>query len=136
VASKLEKIQDISDIKSLAQKMKIGEATLKDIIKELSKPGFDPREELPKIPFRDDLTDIKMLREGSIVSGVVRNIADFGAFVDIGLKNDGMIHISQMSQKRIKHPLEVLSVNQYLHHIEVISVDLKSEKIGLSLNKN
>jgi uncharacterized protein len=136
VASKLEKIQDISDIKSLAQKMKIGEATLKDIIKELSKPGFDPREELPSIPFRDDLTDIKMLREGSIVSGVVRNIADFGAFVDIGLKNDGMIHISQMSQKRIKHPLEVLSVNQYLHHIEVISVDLKSEKIGLSLNKN
>ena len=139
VASRLENLTkrgEISDIKTLAQNLNIGEATLKDIIKELAKPGFDPREELPSIPFRDDLTDINMLHEGSIVSGVVRNIADFGAFVDIGLKNDGMIHISQMSQKRIKHPLEILSVNQYLHHIEVISVDLKSEKIGLSLNKN
>ena len=87
--------------------MGVGEETLKDIIKELDKPGFDPREELPAIPFKDDMTDINMLREGSIVSGVVRNIADFGAFVDIGLKNDGMIHISEMSEKRIKHPLEV-----------------------------
>jgi len=76
-----------------------------------------------------------MLREGSIVSGVVRNIADFGAFVDIGLKNDGIIHISQMSQKRISHPLEVLSVNQYLSQVEVISVDVEKGKIGLSLKK-
>ena len=74
-----------------------------------------------------------MLKEGSIVSGVVRNIADFGAFVDIGLKNDGMIHISKMSQKRISHPLEVLSINQYLQTIEVISVDLEKGKVGLSL---
>lgn len=134
VASQLEKIGDISDTKSLAKTLNIGEATLKDIIKELAKPGFDPREELPSIPFRDDLTDINMLREGSIVSGVVRNIADFGAFVDIGLKNDGMIHISQMSQKRIKHPLEVLSVNQYLDQVEVISIDIEKGKVGLSLN--
>ena len=133
VASQLEKLDDISDTKTLAQNLNIGEATLKDIIKELAKPGFDPRDELPSIPFKDDLTDIKMLREGSIVSGVVRNIADFGAFVDIGLKNDGMIHISQMSQKRIKHPLEILSVNQYLSHIEVISVDIEKEKVALSL---
>ncbi len=132
-ARELEKISDLSDTKALAQKLGVGEVTLQDIIKELSKPGFDPREELPSIPFKDDMTDIKMLREGSIVSGVVRNIADFGAFVDIGLKNDGMIHISQMSDKRISHPLEVLSVNQYLSRIEVISVDVEKEKVSLSL---
>lgn len=133
VAKELEKIIDKTDTKVLAQKLGVGEVTLKDIITELAKPGFDPREELPAIPFKDDLTDIKMLREGSIVSGVVRNIADFGAFVDIGLKNDGMIHISKMSEKRISHPLEVLSVNQYLPQIEVISIDEEKGKIGLSL---
>ena len=133
VAKELEKIIDQTDTKVLSQKLGVGEETLKDIIKELAKPGFDPREELPAIPFKDDLTDIKMLREGSIVSGVVRNIADFGAFVDIGLKNDGMIHISKMSEKRISHPLEVLSVNQYLPQIEVISIDEEKGKIGLSL---
>jgi len=133
VASELEKFSDITDTKALAEKLGVGEVTLKDIMKELAKPGFDPREALPSIPFKDDMTDIKMLKEGSIVSGVVRNIADFGAFVDIGLKNDGMIHISQMSQKRIAHPLEVLSVNQYLARIEVISVDVEKEKVALSL---
>ncbi len=133
VAKELEKLSDVSDSKALAEKFGVGEVTLKDIIKELAKPGFDPREELEAIPFKDDLTDISMLREGSVVSGVVRNIADFGAFVDIGLKNDGMIHISQMSQKRISHPLEVLSVNQYLARIEVISIDGEKGKVGLSL---
>ena len=133
VAKALEKISDTIDTKVLAQKLNVGEETLKDIIKELAKPGFDPREDLPAIPFKDDMTDISMLREGSIVSGVVRNIADFGAFVDIGLKNDGMIHISQMSDKRISHPLEVLSVNQYLAQVEVISVDVEKGKVGLSL---
>lgn len=133
VASALEKLSDLRDTKLLATQFGVGEVTLKDIIKELAKPGFDPREELPTIPFKDDMTDIKMLREGSIVSGVVRNIADFGAFVDIGLKNDGMIHLSQMSQKRITHPLEVLSVNQYLARIEVLSVDIEKEKVSLSL---
>ena len=133
VAKALEKIIDQTDTKVLSQKLGVGEVTLKDIIKELNKPGFDPREELPAIPFKDDLTDIKMLKEGSIVSGVVRNIADFGAFVDIGLKNDGMIHISKMSEKRISHPMEVLSVNQYLPQIEVISIDEEKGKIGLSL---
>jgi uncharacterized protein len=136
VAKELEKITASIDIKVLVQKLNVGEETLKDILKELSKPGFDPREELPAIPFKDDMTDINMLREGSIVSGVVRNIADFGAFVDIGLKNDGMIHISQMSDKRIKHPLEVLSVNQYLHQMEVISIDVEKGKVSLSLIGN
>ena len=134
-AKALEKYDDMSDTKTIAAELGVGELTLKDIIKELAKPGFDPREDLPAIPFKQGLTDISALREGSIVSGVVRNIADFGAFVDIGLKNDGMIHISQMSQKRIAHPLEVLSVNQYLPRIEVISIDMEKNKVGLSLKE-
>ena len=134
-AKALEKYDDMSDTKTIAAQLGVGELTLKDIIKELAKPGFDPREDLPAIPFKQGMTDISALREGSIVSGVVRNIADFGAFVDIGLKNDGMIHISQMSQKRIKHPLEVLSVNQYLARVEVISIDLEKNKVGLSLKE-
>ncbi|MDD5400556.1 MAG: Tex family protein [Sulfurimonas sp.] len=121
------------DVKEKAKELSVGEETLKDIIKELLKPGFDPREELPPIPFKDGITDIKMLSVGSFVSGVVRNIADFGAFVDIGLKNDGMIHISKMSAKKISHPLEVLSLNQYLPQIEVISIDEEKGKVGLSL---
>lgn len=123
-------------IPHIAQELGVGEATLGDIIAELRKPGFDPRESLPPIMFRSDLTDIKELREGSIVSGVVRNIADFGAFVDIGLKNDGLIHISQMSEKRISHPLEVLSVNQQLSTIRVVEVDVVKGKVGLSLREH
>lgn len=121
------------NLPQIAQELGLGEATLGDIVAELRKPGFDPRESLPPIVFRSDLTDIKELREGSIVSGVVRNIADFGAFVDIGLKNDGLIHISQMSDKRISHPLEVLSVNQQLSRIRVIEVDIAKGKVSLSL---
>jgi len=135
VAAQLQTMKDLSDTKVLSEKLSIGEATLKDILKELAKPGFDPREELPAIPFKDNLTDISMLKEGSLVSGVVRNIADFGAFVDIGLKNDGMIHISQMSEQRISHPLEVLSVNQYLPQIRVLSVDEEKGKVALSLKE-
>lgn len=121
------------NLPQIAQELGLGEATLGDIVAELRKPGFDPRESLPPIVFRSDLTDIKELREGSIVSGVVRNIADFGAFVDIGLKNDGLIHISQMSDKRISHPLEVLSVNQQLSRIRVVEVDIAKGKVALSL---
>jgi uncharacterized protein len=121
------------DVEVLAQKMNVGKETLRDIVKELLKPGFDPREELPPIPFKEGITDIKMLRVGSYVSGVVRNIADFGAFVDIGLKHDGMIHISKMSLRRIAHPMEILSLNQYLPQIEVVSIDQEKGKVGLSL---
>lgn len=138
VAQKLLKTYDVGlitkdQIGSMAKEFGIGEATLGDIVHELKKPGFDPRETLPPIVFRSGLSDIKELHEGSIVSGVVRNIADFGAFVDIGLKNDGLIHISQMSQKRIAHPLEVLSVNQQLSHIRVLEVDVQKGKVSLSL---
>ncbi len=134
VAKKLQGVDLHSfNIAQKAQELQVGEATLNDIIKELSKPGFDPREELPAIPFKQGLSDISMLKEGSLVSGVVRNITDFGAFVDIGLKNDGMIHISKMSVKRISHPLEVLSINQFLPQIEVLSIDREKGKIGLGL---
>ncbi len=132
-----KKIIDIDfneiNLLSKAKELGVGAQTLQDIIQELKKPGFDPREDLPAIPFKEGLTDIKMLQEGSVVSGVVRNITDFGAFVDIGLKNDGMIHISKMSEKRIKHPLEVLSLNQYLPQIQVVSIEFEKGKIGLSL---
>ena len=137
IAKKLDTLELNSiNINAKATQWNVGVETLKDIIKELQKPGFDPRQELPAIPFKEGITDIKMLKEGSFVSGVVRNIADFGAFVDIGLKNDGMIHISKMSEKRIKHPLEVLSLNQYLPRIEVVSIDNEKGKIGLSLVEN
>lgn len=118
------------DLKSLG----VGVETLKDIISELRKPGFDPRDDLPAIPFKQDVLKLEDLKAGSFVSGVVRSIVDFGAFVDIGLKNDGMIHISKMSEKRVSHPLEVLSVNQYLPQIEVIEVDSERGKVALSLN--
>jgi len=111
----------------------VGEATLRDIVDELQKPGFDIRAEQPFIPFKEGITDIEQLKEGDRVSGVVRNITEFGAFVDIGLKNDGMIHISKMADKRVSHPLEVLALNQFLPVIEVISIDLKMGRVGLSL---
>ena len=134
VAKKLTGLDLVSiDIETKAKELHVGSETLKDIIKELQKPGYDPREELPPIPFKDGITDIKMLHVGSFVSGVVRNITDFGAFVDIGLKNDGMIHISKMAQTKVSHPLEVLSLNQYLPQIEVISIDEEKGKVGLSL---
>ena len=134
IAKKLDGLELATiDSRAKAKELEVGYETLKDIIKELQKPGFDPREDLPPIPFKEGITDIKMLKEGSFVSGVVRNIADFGAFVDIGLKNDGMIHISKMSAKRISHPLEVLSLNQFLPQIEVVSIDNEKGKVGLSL---
>ncbi|MFA6196138.1 MAG: Tex family protein [Sulfurimonas sp.] len=137
IAKKLEGLDLTTlNIEEKAEAWHVGIETLKDIVKELVKPGFDPREDLPAIPFKDGITDIKMLSVGSFVSGVVRNIADFGAFVDIGLKNDGMIHISKMSEKRISHPLEVLSLNQYLPQIEVISIDSEKGKVSLSLVGN
>jgi len=134
IAKKLEGLDLTTlDVAQKATLWHVGVETLRDIITELKKPGFDPREELPPIPFSKGLTDIKMLKEGSFVSGIVRNIADFGDFVDIGLKNDGMIHISKMSAQRVSHPLEVLSLNQYLPRIEVIAVDKEKGKVSLSL---
>ena len=125
-------IQQINVV-SFAQQYKIGEASLRDIIKELQKPGFDPRDELPQMVFSAEALDVERLQIGMLVSGVVRNITDFGVFVDIGLKNDGMIHISKLSEKRITHPSEVLSLNQQLTTIKVIAVDIERQRVGLSL---
>lgn len=121
------------DIVSFAKMYKIGEPTLRDIIKELQKPGFDPRDELPKVSFSAEALDIDSLKVGMMVSGVVRNITDFGVFVDIGLKNDGMIHISKLSTKRVSHPNEVVSLNEQLPQVKVISIDLERQRVGLSL---
>ena len=134
IARKLQQ-EDLSTL-SLEEKAKawdVGVETLRDILKELQKPGFDPREELPAVPFQKGLTEISMLHEGSYVSGVVRNITDFGAFVDIGLKNDGLIHISKMAKQRISHPLEVLSLNQFLPQLEVLAIDKEKNKVSLGI---
>ena len=123
------------DCGPIAAKLGVGRQTLADIVFELQKPGFDPRQTLPAVPFRDDVRDIEALREGDIVSGVVRSIVDFGAFVDVGLKNDGLIHISELSHSRVSHPLEVLAVNQYLPRIRVLRVFPEKGQVALSLKE-
>jgi uncharacterized protein len=129
---KIEEIKD-SDIETISKELNCPILLLKDIIAELLKPGFDVRSEFNEVEFSKDIKSIEDLKEGFIVSGVVRNITDFGAFVDIGLKNDGLIHISQISEKRISHPMDVLSINQQLKNIKVISIDLEKQRVGLSL---
>lgn len=106
--------------------------TLKDIEKELLKPGRDPRDELPPPMLRSDVLDIKDLKEGMELQGTVRNVIDFGAFVDIGVHQDGLVHISQISNKFIKHPSEVLSVGDVVT-VRILGVDLKKERISLTM---
>ena len=129
------KIKEIKDnqIELISKELNCPILLLKDIIAELLKPGYDVRSEFNEVEFSKDIKSIEDLKEGFIVSGVVRNITDFGAFVDIGLKNDGLIHISQISEKRISHPMDVLSINQQLKNIKVISIDLEKQRVGLSL---
>ena len=129
---KIEEIKD-SDIDTISKELNCPILLLKDIIAELLKPGYDVRSEFNEVEFSKDIKSIEDLKEGFLVSGVVRNITDFGAFVDIGLKNDGLIHISQISEKRISHPMDVLSINQQLKNIKVISIDLEKQRVGLSL---
>ena len=123
----------ISDYKKLAQQLDVGEITLRDIVKELEKPGRDPREEMPKPILRSDVLDMKDLKEGMILKGTVRNVIDFGAFVDIGVHQDGLVHISQMSSKKfVKHPLEVVSVGDIVE-VKVLSVDVAKKRIALTM---
>ena len=129
---KIEEIKD-SEIEVISKELNCPILLLKDIIAELLKPGYDVRSEFNEVEFSKDIKSIEDLKEGFLVSGVVRNITDFGAFVDIGLKNDGLIHISQISEKRISHPMDVLSINQQLKNIKVISIDLEKQRVGLSL---
>ena len=119
--------------RQLASELGIGEVTLNDIVKELEKPARDPREEMPKPILRTDVLDMKDLTEGMILKGTVRNVIDFGAFVDIGVHQDGLVHISQITNKKfIKHPLEVVSVGDVVE-VKVLSVDLERKRIQLSM---
>ncbi len=126
-------LKKIKNKEKLAKQIGIGEETFTDILKELEKPARDPRDEMPKPILRSDILEMKDLKEGMILKGTVRNVIDFGAFVDIGVHQDGLIHISRMSKKKfIKHPLEVVSVGDIVD-VEVISVDLKKRRIQLEM---
>lgn len=124
----------VKNKKDLAAQLGVGEITLADIVKELEKPGRDPREEMPKPLLRHDVMEISDLKEGMILKGTVRNVIDFGAFVDIGVHQDGLVHISQMADKFIKHPMEVVSVGDIVD-VKVMSVDEKKKRIQLTMKK-
>ena len=122
----------IKDYKKLAEELGIGEITLRDIVKELEKPARDPRDEMPKPILRTDVLDMKDLKEGMILKGTVRNVIDFGVFVDIGVHQDGLVHISQITDRFIKHPLEAVSVGDVVD-VKVMSVDLQKKRIQLTM---
>ncbi|MCI8512783.1 MAG: RNA-binding transcriptional accessory protein [Lachnospiraceae bacterium] len=122
----------IKDYKKLADELSIGEITLRDIVKELEKPARDPREEMPKPILRTDVLDMKDLQPGMILKGTVRNVIDFGAFVDIGVHQDGLVHISQLSRKFIRHPLEAVSVGDIVE-VKVLGVDAEKKRISLTM---
>ena len=124
--------QDDKSVHRLAEELGIGELTLKDIIKELMKPGRDPREEMPKPVLKSDVLDMEDLKPGMRLKGTVRNVIDFGAFVDIGVHQDGLVHISQITDRYIKHPLDALSIGDIVE-VEVLSVDVKKKRISLTM---
>ena len=122
----------IRDYRKLAEKIGVGEPTLRDMVKELCKPGRDPREDMPKPILRSDVLEMKDLKEGMILKGTVRNVIDFGAFVDIGVHQDGLVHISQMTDRYIKHPLEAVSVGDIVE-VKVLGVDMAKKRISLTM---
>ena len=125
--------KEVKDYQKLAKELEIGELTLQDIIRELEKPARDPRDEMPKPVLRTDVLDMKDIKEGMILKGTVRNVIDFGAFVDIGVHQDGLVHISQLSDKKfVKHPLDVVSVGDVVE-VKVLSVDQKKKRIALTM---
>ena len=130
----IRKLNNIDNTSLLAKELNVGELTLLDIIEELKKPGRDIRENAGESILRSDVIDISDLKEGMILKGTVRNIMDFGCFVDIGVHVDGLVHISELSNKYIKHPLDVVSVNQIVK-VKVISVDINKKRIGLSIKQ-
>ena len=133
-----EKLEEIKNklkeinVANTAKELNVGEMTLKDIIEELSKPGRDPREDMPKPILRSDVLKLADLKEGMILTGTVRNVIDFGAFVDIGVKHDGLVHISEMSEKFIKNPSDIVSVGDIVK-VKVIKIDKDRQKVGLSM---
>ncbi len=120
------------NVKDMAKELDIGEMTLQDIIDELSKPGRDPRDEMPKPILRQDVLKFEDLKEGMVLTGTVRNVIDFGCFVDIGVKYDGLVHISEISEKYIKNPSELVSVGDVVK-VKVIKIDSERKKVGLSM---
>ena len=125
--------RQMKDYKKLSEDIGIGEITLRDIVKELEKPGRDPRDEMPKPILRTDVLEMKDLKEGMILKGTVRNVIDFGAFVDIGVHQDGLVHISQLTDKKfVKHPMEVVSVGDIVD-VKVLSVDVTKKRIQLTM---
>ena len=125
--------RQIGDYKAMSETVGIGEITLRDIVKELEKPGRDPRDEMPRPILRTDVLEMKDLKEGMILKGTVRNVIDFGAFVDIGVHQDGLVHISQMTDKKfIRHPMEIVSVGDIVD-VKVLSVDLAKKRIQLTM---
>lgn len=120
------------NVQELAAELDAGLPTVRDIIAALSRPGRDPREEMPKPVFRTDITTMESLKPGMVLQGVVRNVVDFGAFVDIGVKHDGLVHVSELSNKYIKHPMEVVAVGDNVK-VTVLSVDLARERIALTM---
>lgn len=122
----------ISDYGALAQELGVGEPTLRDIVKELSSPGRDPRDEMPRPILRTDVMELKDLKPGMVLKGTVRNVIDFGAFVDIGVHQDGLVHISEMTDRFIKHPLEVVSVGDIVE-VKVLGVELEKQRISLTM---
>ncbi len=120
------------NIEEMAKEVNVGKLTLEDIIKELSKPGRDPREDMPKPILRSDVLKIEDLKEGMVLNGTVRNVIDFGAFIDIGVKHDGLVHISEMSDKYIKNPRDIVAVGDIVK-VRIINVDLEKQKVALSM---
>ena len=116
----------------MAEELGIGEMTLTDILKELEKPARDPRADMPLPILRSDVLDMKDLKPGMVLKGTVRNVIDFGVFVDIGVHQDGLVHISQITDRFIKHPLEAVSVGDIVD-VEVMSVDVQKKRIALTM---
>ena len=126
-------LKKIKNTKDLAKELHVGEITLVDIIKELEKPGRDPRDEMPKPILRTDILEMKDLEPGMVLKGTVRNVIDFGVFVDIGVHQDGLVHISQITNKKyIKHPLEVVAIGDIVE-VKVMSVDVERKRIQLTM---
>ncbi|HXV97885.1 MAG TPA: S1 RNA-binding domain-containing protein, partial [Anaerolineae bacterium] len=122
------------NLKDLAQKLDVGEPTLADILESLARPGRDPRDELPPPLLRQDVLKLEDLKEGMVLTGTARNVVDFGAFVDIGVKQDGLVHISQLAGRYIKNPFEVVSVGDVVK-VKVIKIDAQRGRIGLSMKE-
>lgn len=124
--------KEIADTAKLAKELSIAEPTLLDIVSELEKPARDPREEMPKPILCTDVLEMKDLKPGMILKGTVRNVIDFGAFVDIGVHQDGLVHVSQMTDRYIKHPLEAVSVGDIVE-VKVLAVDVAKKRISLTM---